>query len=126
MAWDSPTFPPIDSDPPRVETTYRAFVDFYDLEPLKDGRYFWFDFTQQRTMAELVADPIASIQQDIQRLCTALSARISQEIDQPLMWKPNVTSRNSCDVALPDGVTSQASTAQFSQQTSDTGSAFCD
>lgn len=72
--------PPLGTDPARVESTFRAFVDFFDLEPVKDGRYFWFDFSRQRTMAELVADPVAAIRRDIEDLCRALSVRIREEI----------------------------------------------
>lgn len=98
--------PSIDSEPPRVETTYRAFVDFYDLEPLKDGRYFWFDFTQQHMMADFSADPAASVRQDIEHLCRTLSARIGTEIDlhaaRPRTAKtPNESVLTLQDEALP-------------------------
>ncbi len=95
--------PSFDSEPPRVETTYRAFVDFYDLEPLKDGRYFWFDFTQQHTMAELAAAPAESVRQDIERLCRALSARIETEIDPQAAQSPTATMLNSSDINLHSG-----------------------
>ncbi|MDH3440075.1 MAG: hypothetical protein OEM63_04950 [Gammaproteobacteria bacterium] len=72
--------PPIDNDPARVETIFRAFVDFFDLEPMKDGRYFWFDYSKQRLMTELADDPVDAVRKDIADLCEALSVRIEEEI----------------------------------------------
>ena len=75
---------PDDDDPARVETVFRAFVDFYDLSPMKDGRYFWFDFQQQRTLAEFVIDPVAAVRQDIDNMCRALTARVVEEFSNPV------------------------------------------
>lgn len=75
--------PPDENDPARVETTFRAFVDFYDLEPLKDGRYFWFDYSQQRLFEELAADPVTVVRQDTEAMCHALSDRIAEELEIP-------------------------------------------
>ena len=73
-------FPSGGDDPARVEVMFRAFVDFYDLEPLKDGRYFWFDYSLQQLMSNLVANPVPLVREAIGHLCNALSARIGDEL----------------------------------------------
>ena len=75
--------PSFEDQPARVETLFRAYVDFYDLSPMKDGRYFWFDFTQQRIFAEFARDPAAAIREDSERMCEALTVRIAEEFARP-------------------------------------------
>jgi hypothetical protein len=35
-----------------VELTIRTFVDYFDLEPLKDGHYFWHEYRETRPLDE--------------------------------------------------------------------------
>ena len=39
----------------RIEVTVRSFVDYFDLDPLKDGRYFWSEFKTTRLLDEWLA-----------------------------------------------------------------------
>lgn len=38
-----------------VEMSVRSFVDFFDLDPLKDGRYFWHEYHSVRTIEDWLA-----------------------------------------------------------------------
>jgi len=72
--------PPTGNEPASVETTMRAYVDFYDLEPLKDGTYFWYTHLTRRPLAELAGDPARAAADDIRQLCHGLASRIAGEI----------------------------------------------
>jgi len=74
--------PPIDSEPAQVETKMRAYVDFYDLEPLKDGAYFWYTHVNRRELSGLTADPVGHARDRILELCAGLAGRIAEEISR--------------------------------------------
>lgn len=74
--------PPFDGSPAQAETVFRAYVDFYDIDPLIDGAYFWHTYNHARPLSELAENPLAAIREDVASLCESLSSAVRRELRQ--------------------------------------------
>lgn len=63
-----------------VEVTFRAFVDYFDLEPIKDGDYFFESHVVTRPLEEWLSMDQAGFDADVNAAAQRVAARIRQDL----------------------------------------------
>jgi hypothetical protein len=63
-----------------VEVTFRAFVDYFDLEPIKDGAYFFESHAVTRPLEEWLSLDQAAFDAEIEALAQRVAARIRHDL----------------------------------------------
>jgi hypothetical protein len=64
-----------------VQLSYRVFVDFFDLAPVKDGAYFWHTHTTTHALAALAAPESALLERDVEALCRSVAAEVQRRMN---------------------------------------------
>lgn len=63
-----------------IEVTFRAFVDYFDLDPIKDGHYFFESHVVTRPLDEWLAMDQAGFDAEVTALAGRVAARIRKDI----------------------------------------------
>lgn len=63
-----------------VEVSLDAFVDYFDIDPLKDGRYFWHTYTVTRTAEDWLLLDAAGFAADVALAARSVACRVQQEL----------------------------------------------
>jgi hypothetical protein len=66
-----------------VEATYTAFVDYFDIAPLKDGHYFWQRRSVTRTIDEWLALSAQDFSADVEALAREVALHVRSDLDRP-------------------------------------------
>jgi len=65
-----------------IEVTFRAFVDYFDLHPIKDGHYFFESHVVTRPLEDWLAMDQAGFDAEVDALAGRVAARIRKDIAQ--------------------------------------------
>lgn len=63
-----------------IEVTFRAFVDYFDLEPIKDGDYFFESHVVTRPIEEWLSMDQADFDAEVNAVAQRVAARIRQDL----------------------------------------------
>lgn len=63
-----------------VEVSFDTFVDYFDIDPLKDGRYFWNTYTVTKTAEEWLLLDAAGFAAEVELAARSVACRIQQEL----------------------------------------------
>jgi hypothetical protein len=83
-----------------VEMSVRSFVDYFDLDPLKDGRYFWHEYQTVRTLEEWLAMNDAEFAEELATAARQTGCRVLAEL-APQSQFPGSTCERSISPAVP-------------------------
>lgn len=64
-----------------VEMTFDVFVDYFDVDPVKDGRYFWHTTSITRSLDEWLAMDAEGFAAEIAATAQLVACRIQQELE---------------------------------------------
>lgn len=73
-----------------VELTVRSFVDYFDLDPLKDGHYFWHEYTTTRPLNEWLAMDSSDFSNVLKTAAHQTGCKVLVELKSPTSQRPAV------------------------------------
>lgn len=63
-----------------VEVSFDTFLDYYDIDPLKDGQYFWDTYTVTKTAEEWLLLDEAGFAAEVALAARSVACRVQQEL----------------------------------------------
>ena len=64
-----------------VEMTFEVFVDYFDVDPVKDGRYFWYAHSITRPLDEWLAMDAEGFAAEISAAARSVACRIQHDLE---------------------------------------------
>lgn len=65
----------------RIEMTFDVFVDYFDVDPVKDGQYFWLSHSVTRPLDEWLGMDAAGFAAEVAAAAHAVACRIQLELE---------------------------------------------